>query len=85
MVSRGNEAVKSPHGIPRDMLDRILIVKTTPYDSDHIQNILQIRAKVEGIKVEEEALQEFGRIGVDTSLRFVCLLGEINIRCKSAQ
>jgi len=71
---RGNEAVKSPHGIPRDMLDRILIVKTTPYDSDHIQNILQIRAKVEGIKVEEEALQEFGRIGVDTSLRYTIQL-----------
>merc|ERR1712096_225846 len=71
---RGNEAVKSPHGIPRDMLDRISIVKTTPYDSDHIQNILQIRAKVEGIKVEEEALQEFGRIGVDTSLRYTIQL-----------
>jgi len=71
---RGNEAVVSPHGIPRDMLDRILIVKTCTYDADHIRNILEIRSKVEGIKVEEEALLEFGRIGVNTSLRYTIQL-----------
>ena len=33
----------SPHGIPIDLLDRLLIVSTTPYEEKEIKQILKIR------------------------------------------
>ena len=33
----------SPHGIPMDMLDRLLIVSTSPYTEEEIHNILTLR------------------------------------------
>lgn len=35
--------MKSPHGLPVDLLDRVLIVSTQPYEIDDIQKILKIR------------------------------------------
>ena len=34
---------KSPHGLPVDLLDRVLIVSTKPYADDEIRQIIQIR------------------------------------------
>jgi len=34
---------KSPHGIPIDLLDRLLIITTQPYTEDEIRKILDIR------------------------------------------
>lgn len=34
----------SPHGIPVDLLDRLLIIKTTTYSLDELMKILAIRA-----------------------------------------
>jgi len=34
---------RSPHGLPVDLLDRVLIVSTKPYEEDEIQQIIQIR------------------------------------------
>ena len=34
---------RSPHGLPMDLLDRVLIVSTKPYSEDDIQQIIQIR------------------------------------------
>ena len=34
---------KSPHGIPIDLLDRMIIVPTNPYQSKEIKEILKIR------------------------------------------
>lgn len=34
---------KSPHGIPVDLLDRLLIISTTSYDEKEINQILTIR------------------------------------------
>lgn len=39
---RGTQNV-SPHGIPIDMLDRMIIVKTSPYQEKEIREILKIR------------------------------------------
>ena len=33
----------SPHGIPLDLLDRLLIIQTKPYESEDLQHILEIR------------------------------------------
>ena len=34
---------RSPHGLPMDLLDWVLIVSTKPYSEDDIQQIIQIR------------------------------------------
>lgn len=34
---------RSPHGLPVDLLDRVLIVSTQPYSADEIQEIIKIR------------------------------------------
>lgn len=34
---------QSPHGIPIDMLDRMIIIKTSPYQENEIREILKIR------------------------------------------
>ena len=34
---------KSPHGLPVDLLDRVLIVSTSPYEEGEVQQIIQIR------------------------------------------
>lgn len=72
--------ILSPHGIPLDLLDRLLIIRTQPYKLEHIQFILKIRAETEGIKITDEALQRLSEIGMDTSLRHaVQLLSPANV------
>ena len=34
---------RSPHGLPVDLLDRVLIVSTSAYTADEIQEIVRIR------------------------------------------
>ena len=70
---RGTD-IKSPHGIPIDLLDRLLIIKTVPYSLNEMINILSIRAVTESIELEDEALAELGKIGAKTSLRYVVQL-----------
>jgi RuvB-like protein 1 (pontin 52) len=68
-VVKGTE-IKSPHGVPVDLLDRLLIVKTMPYTLQEIIHILQIRCQTEGLEIEEEALAALANIGTQTSLRY---------------
>ncbi len=70
---RGTE-IRSPHGIPVDFLDRLLIVRTLSYTMEDIVQILAIRASTEGINISAEALAELGAIGQGTSLRYVVQL-----------
>lgn len=60
----------SPHGIPRDLLDRIIIVRMKPYGQEEVAQILQIRAQTEGIKMDNDALQELSAIAEKASLRY---------------
>ncbi|XP_078489996.1 ruvB-like 1 [Ciona intestinalis] len=71
---KGTEDIIAPHGIPLDLLDRILIIKTMMYSNDEMMKILNIRAKIEGIQVSEVAMTVFGEIGSRTSLRYVVQL-----------
>ena len=61
----------SPHGIPVDLLDRLLIIRTLPYTREEIMVIVTIRAKTESIQIEETSVDLLGNIGVKTSLRYV--------------
>ena len=70
---RGTEIV-SPHGMPLDLLDRIMIIRTLPYSNEEVIQILKIRAQIEGIKVGDESYQLLGEIGVKTTLRYAIQL-----------
>lgn len=61
---------RSPHGIPIDLLDRLLIITTQPYADDEIRKILDIRCQEEDVEMSEEAKVLLTRIGVETSLRY---------------
>eukprot|EP00939_MAST-03C_sp_MAST-3C-sp1_P002891 g2891.t1 len=76
---RGTEVI-SPHGVPVDLLDRMLIIRTMPYSVEDIVQIIAIRATTESIEVEDEALAYLGEIGERASLRYaVQLLTPSNI------
>ena len=46
---RGTD-MSSPHGIPVDLLDRLVIIRTLPYTPQEIVQILALRAQVSGEK-----------------------------------
>jgi len=80
---RGTDIV-SPHGLPLDLLDRLLIIETKPYNRDEIKEILKIRAKEEKVNLSEEGLENLTDIGVKYSLRYaVQLLTPASIIAKS--
>lgn len=64
----------SPHGIPADFLDRLLIVSTEPYRDDELRQILRVRAAQEETDLEETALELLTRIAGQTSLRYAMQL-----------
>ena len=66
---RGTD-VLSPHGIPVDLLDRMLIIRTMPYSLEEMVQIIAIRAEAESLEIEDEALAALGEIGARTSLRY---------------
>lgn len=70
---RGTD-INSPHGVPQDLLDRLLIIRTLPYSTPEIVDIVALRASTEGISLDEEALAHLGYIGAKTSLRYVAQL-----------
>merc|ERR1719199_71883 len=61
---------KSPHGIPIDLLDRLLIVSTSPYSEAEIRKILHIRCEEEDVEMEDDAKDLLTRIATETSLRY---------------
>ncbi|KAG7017685.1 RuvB-like protein 1 [Cucurbita argyrosperma subsp. argyrosperma] len=65
---RGTD-MNSPHGIPVDLLDRLVIIRTQTYGPAEMIQILAIRAQVEELVVDEESLAFLGEIGQRTSLR----------------
>merc|ERR1719265_2108318 len=70
---RGTEIV-SPHGMPVDLLDRLVIVRTLPYSVDEIVQVLAIRSQTEGLTIDQSAIDMLGEIGQNTSLRYVVQL-----------
>jgi len=60
----------SPHGIPIDLLDRLLIISTEPYTEKEIRQILSIRCEEEDVEITEEAKDILTKIGMETSLRY---------------
>jgi len=70
---RGTD-IESPHGVPLDMLDRLVIIRTRPYNADEIREILRIRAKEERVELGVDAIEELTKLGVEESLRYAIQL-----------
>jgi len=80
---RGADIV-SPHGIPVDLLDRLLIIRTTPYAIEEMAQIIALRSKTESLEIEAEALVALSSIGERATLRFaVQLLTPASILAKT--
>jgi RuvB-like protein 2 len=73
--NRGNTRIRgttyrSPHGLPLDFLDRVVIVSTQSYSTDEIQQILAIRAQEEEVDLTADALALLTKIGGESGLRY---------------
>lgn len=66
---RGTD-ISSPHGVPLDLLDRMLIIRTMPYSVEEMVQIIKIRAEAESIILNDEAMHRLGEVGSQTSLRY---------------
>jgi RuvB-like protein 2 len=65
---------RSPHGIPIDLLDRLLIISTQPYNEMEIRHIITIRCEEEDVDMAEDAKEVLTKIGLETSLRYAIQL-----------
>ncbi|KAJ1948692.1 RuvB-like protein 2 [Linderina pennispora] len=61
---------QSPHGIPIDFLDRLLIISTQPYNETEVREILKIRSDEEEVDMTEDALSVLTKVAMETSLRY---------------
>ncbi|KAI9049841.1 hypothetical protein LZ554_005991 [Drepanopeziza brunnea f. sp. 'monogermtubi'] len=71
---RGTEDLVSAHGIPPDLLARLLIIPTNAYEPDEIKRIVRIRVTVEGLSITEAALDKIAEHGSRISLRYALQL-----------
>ena len=80
---RGTEDIVAPHGIPLDLLDRVMIIRTLPYTQEEMVQVLKIRGTTENISLDDESAQKLGEIGVKTTLRYsIQLLTPSNLLAK---
>lgn len=73
----------SPHGIPLDLLDRLVIISTKPYSEKEMRQILTIRCEEEDVEMSEDAQGILTHIGMETSLRYAMqLITAANLVCR---
>lgn len=74
---------RSPHGIPIDLLDRMIIIRTVAYSEKEMKEILKIRCEEEDCLMHPDALAILTKIATDTSLRYaIQLITTANLVCK---
>jgi RuvB-like protein 2 len=74
---------KSPHGIPIDLLDRLIIIHTTEYSEAELKTILKIRCEEEDCEIEDNGLTVLTKIAGDASLRYaIQLISIANLICR---
>lgn len=73
-VIRGTQDIVGAHGVPPDLLARLLIIPTHPYNAQEVNTIIRIRAKVEGLSLSDAALEKVSAHGTSVSLRYALQL-----------
>ena len=61
---------KAPHGVPIDLLDRMLIISTKPYAEAEVRQIIDLRAEEEDVELADDAKELLTKIATETSLRY---------------
>lgn len=61
---------RSPHGLPADLLDRVLIVSTRPYTEEDVQQIIGIRCQEEDVQLTSDAVGVLTSMALQTTLRY---------------
>ena len=64
----------TPHGIPSDLLDRLVIVSLDPLGETEMREVINLRAREEDVQLSTEALSALAKISKETSLRYACNL-----------
>jgi len=85
---RGTEDIVAAHGIPPDLLARLLIIPTHAYDSDEVKRIIKIRVTTEGLAITDGALDKVSEAGTRISLRYALQLlapASIVAKCRGVQ
>ena len=67
---RGTEDLVAAHGIPPDLLARILIIPTHTYSPEEVKTIIRLRARTESLAISEPALEKIAGHGINVSLRY---------------
>ncbi|XP_044500272.1 uncharacterized protein LOC123221463 [Mangifera indica] len=74
---------KAAHGIPMDLLNRLLIISTKPYTRDQFRKILEISCQEEDVEMIEDAKQLLTCVGYGTSLRYaIHLISAAALACQ---
>lgn len=71
---RGTEDIIAAHGIPPDLLARILIIPTVLYTPDEVRTIVQLRARTENLNISASAIDKIAESGTKISLRYALQL-----------
>lgn len=65
------------------MLDRLLIISTSPYTEEELRKILDIRCEEEDVEMSEDARDLLTKIGHETSLRYaIHLINAASLSCQ---
>ncbi len=80
---RGTD-LTSPFGMPLDLLDRLVIITTSKYSPEEVEEILKIRAREEQVELDEGALKFLRELGAEKSLRYaVQILSIAGVRARA--
>jgi len=60
----------SPHGLPVDLLDRVLIISTRPYEPEETEQIIKIRCQEEDVTLTADAQAVLTSMAAQTTLRY---------------
>ena len=61
-VIGARDGIRAPHGMPVDLLDRLMIIKTAMYSSAELKEIAKLRAKAEGVDLTPNGLDKLGEV-----------------------
>ena len=78
-VIGARDGIRAPHGMPVDLLDRLMIIKTAMYSSAELKEIAKLRAKAEGVDLTPNGLDKLGEVNLEIFLVLEnCQIGSEN-------
>jgi len=73
-IRGGENLPPSAHGIPSDLLARLLIIPTHPYGPAEIKSIITTRVQTEKLSISHAAKDKVSQLGEKVSLRYALQL-----------